>query len=255
MDLLRRFLVLGLFAAGIGSLSPLTSAMEFRQSIWHDRAGSGTVQKNTLADIVQPVRTETEFSDHSVEFNIGSGFVIGRYFFTVYHNLLASRSRFIRQTISVDGVALSPIFVDENQDIAVFELTEDLCRRYCNELRVATAPTLERGRPVYWVRKIEAHWELKESTMLNLAVFDRMHSGVEPGSPFRCSDNLVVEVEEPFIPGSSGAPVVDEMTGQIIGIIQGSFESNDVRTGFFKPIHCVGFQQALYAPRKYPTPG
>lgn len=255
MDLLRRLFVLGLFTAGLGFLSQLTSATEFRPIARHTLAGKDTIQRNTLADIVQLVKTKTEFADRSVEFNVGSGFVVGRYFITVYHNLLASRSRFVRQTVSVDGIALSPIFVDENQDIAVFELSEELCRRYCNQLRVAVAPSFERGRPVYWVRKIEANWELKESTILNLAVFDRMQSGVEPGSPFRCSDNLVVEVEEPFIPGSSGAPVVDALTGQIVGIIQGSFETDDQRTGFFKPIHCLGFQQALYSPRNSRSPG
>jgi len=255
MHPLRRFLVLGLLTAGLGLLSHMAGAIELRQSTRQGYPVSNTVQKNTLADIVQLVRTKTEFADRSIELNVGSGFVVGRYFITVYHNLLASRSRFVRQTVSVDGVALNPIFVDQNQDIAVFELTDELCVRYCNNLKVAAAPTLERGRPVYWVRKIEAKWELKESTILNLAVFDRVQSGVKPGSPFRCSDNLVVEIEEPFVPGSSGAPVVDALTGQIIGVIQGSFESNNQRTGYFKPIHCVGFRQALYAPRNSSSPG
>lgn len=255
MDLLRRLFVLALFAAGLGFPSQPTSANELQYSARLDLPGTDTVQRNSLAEIVQLVRTETEFADRSVEFNVGSGFVVGRYFITVYHNLLASRSRYIRQTVSVDGVALSPVFVDENQDIAVFELTDELCKRYCNELRVAAAPNYEPGRPVYWVRKIEANWEIKESTILNLAVFDRMQSGVEHESPFRCSDNLVVEIEKPFVPGSSGAPVVDALTGQIIGIIQGSFETDDERTGFFKPIHCLGFRQALYSPRNARSPG
>lgn len=255
MHLLRRLLVLSLFAAGIGFLSQLTSANELRDKARQSFLGGDRVQRNTLADIVQLVKTETEFADRSIEYNIGSGFVVGRYLVTVYHNLLASRSRFIRQTVTVDGVALSPSFIDVNQDIAVFELGGELCQRYCNGLRVAAAPTFERGRSVYWVRKIEAQSELKEGIILNLAVFDRLRSGGKPESPFRCSDNLVVEVDEPFVPGSSGAPVVDALTGQIIGVIQGSFESNNERTGFFKPIHCVGFQQALYAPRNSNSPG
>lgn len=255
MHRLKRFLVPGLLAAGMGLLSQQGSANQPGLSARHAFAGINTVQRNTLAEIVQLVRTKTEFSDRSVEFNVGSGFVVGRFFITVYHNLLASRSRFVRQTVSVDGVALSPIFVDKDQDIAIFELTGELCRRYCNQLRVAVAPSFERGRPVYWVRKVETRWELKESTILNLAVFDRMQSGIEAGSPFRCSDNLVVEIEEPFVPGSSGAPVVDALTGQIIGVIQGSFESNNERTGFFKPIHCVGLQQALYSPQNSRSPG
>jgi hypothetical protein len=255
MRRLRRFIFPALFAAGIGFLSQPSSANEPGLRAGHAFAGSNTVQRNTLADIVQLVRTKTEFYDRSVEINIGSGFVLGRYFITVYHNLLASRSRFVRQTVSVDGVPLAPIFIDKNQDIAVFELPEELCRRYCNQLRIAIVPTLEPGRPVYWVRKVESKWELKESTISNLAVFDRLRSGVEPGSPFRCSDNLVVEIEEPFVPGSSGAPVVDALTGQIIGVIQGSFESNNERTGFFKPIHCLGFQQALYPSRRSASSG
>lgn len=255
MQRLRRFLLPALLAAGIGFSSQLSGANEPELGAPTAFAASRSVQRNSLADIVQLVKTRTEFSDRSVEFNVGSGFVVGRYFITVYHNLLASRSRFVRQTVSVDGVPLSPIFIDKNQDIAVFELPDELCRRYCNQLRVAVAPSFERGRPVYWLRKVEAKWELKESTILNLAVFDRMQSDVEPGGPFRCSDNLVVEVEEPFVPGSSGAPVVDALTGQIIGVIQGSFESNNERTGFFKPIHCVGFQQALYSPRGESSPG
>lgn len=255
MHLLGRLLVFSLFAAGIGFLSQLTSANEIRDRARQGFLGSDTVQRNTLADIVQLVKTKTEFADRSIEYNIGSGFVVGSYLITVYHNLLASRSRFIRQTVSVDGVELSPIFIDENQDIAVFELGGELCRRYCNELRVAAEPSFERGRPVYWVRKVEAQWELKQGTILNLAVFDRTQSGGKPDSPFRCTDNLVVEVDEPFVPGSSGAPVVDALTGQIIGVIQGSFESNNERTGFFKPIHCVGFRQAFYAPRNLSSPG
>ncbi len=252
---LGRFLVLGLVLAAFGLPAPLTSASESRIGAKQELPERSTVQKHTLAEIVQLVRTETEFADHSVEFNVGSGFVIGKYFFTVYHNLLASRDGFVRQTISVDGIALSPVFMDEYQDIAVFELTGELCRRHCNELRIDDAPTLEHGRPVFWVRKREAKWEIKESTMLNLAVFDRIQSGVKAENPYRCSDNLVVEVEEPFIPGSSGAPVVDAMTNRIIGIIQGSFESDNERTGYFKPIHCVGFQQALYLPRASRSPG
>ncbi len=255
MHRLRRFFLPALLAAGIGFSSQLSGAGEPGLSSRHAFAASSSVHRNSLADIVQLVRTRTEFPDRSVEFNVGSGFVVGRYFITVYHNLIASRSRFVRQTVSVDGVPLRPIFVDKNQDIAVFELPEELCRRYCNQLRVAVAPSFERGRPVYWLRKVEAEWKIKQSTILNLAVFNRLPSGAEPGGPFRCADNLVVEIEEPFVPGSSGAPVVDALTGEIIGVIQGSFESNNEQTGFFKPIHCVGFQQALYSPRGFNSPG
>jgi hypothetical protein len=51
--------------------------------------------------------------------------------------------------------------------------------------------------------------------------------------------SLIVEVDTPFMPGSSGALVLDTATGRIIGIIQGSFEHTTGRSGYFKPIHCV----------------
>lgn len=248
MDLFKRLVAVALIAAGLGALSQFAAAVERTERGHRALQAGNPVGKETLADIVRLVRTETEFADRSIEFNVGSGFVVGRYFITVYHNLTASRSLYVRQTVSVDGVALRPIFTDESQDVAVFELTDELCRRYCNELRVAVAPRLERGRPVYWISRVEASWQLKESTILNLAVFDLASSRGEDSDAFGCANNLVVEVEEPFIAGSSGSPVVDALTGQIVGIIQGSFDTGNKRTGYFKPIHCLRFQQALYAP-------
>lgn len=247
--------MLTLLAAGMGFSTQLSGASEATPMPRQTPPAGSTIQKSTLAEIVRLVRTETEFADESIELNVGSGFVAGRYFFTVYHNLIASRDGFVKQTVSVDGDTLKPVFIDPYQDVAVFELTDELCRRHCNDLTFDTIPTLEYGRPVFWLRKVEAQWELKESTMLNLAVFDRIQADAGHDNAYKCADNLVVEVEEPFVPGSSGAPVVDAMTGRIVGIIQGSFKSGNERTGFFKPIHCVGFQQAGHIGSQHHKPG
>ena len=80
---------------------------------------------------------------------------------------------------------------------------------------------------------------IKHGRVLNYAFMGDTLASANAYGMESCSANLIVEVDTPFLAGSSGSPIVDANTGQIIGIIQGSIESRDMRSGYFKPINCV----------------
>lgn len=193
-----------------------------------------------LDHIVQPITTVTEYPDGRKEVNTGSGFIVGRRYFTVQHNLTSiTPSASGRKTIYLDGIPLTPSYADAEYDVAVFELPDDLCERYCNHVSFGTMPELQQDRKVYWLRKFQDEFVFKKGKVLNYAFMGEAPDSSDPYGMQGCNANLIVEVDTPFIPGSSGAPVLDTATGQIIGIIQGSFESASGRSGYFKPIHCV----------------
>jgi hypothetical protein len=198
------------------------------------------VSVDDLDRIVQPITTITEFPDGKREVNLGSGFVVGRQYFTVQHNLAYHSPLVSAKTTSyLDGMRLTPSYVNVEQDVAVFELPIALCTRYCNDLSFGVMPELTRDRKVYWLRKFKGEHAVKEARMLNVALMGEVRGSPDAHAMGWCHSNLVVEVDTPFIGGSSGAPVLDSTTGQIIGIIQGSLESEGVKSGYFKPIDCV----------------
>lgn len=190
----------------------------------------------TLDKLVQPITTVTEFVGGQQEKNRGSGFVVGNHFITVHHNLTtAFPSLRVKSTSFIDGMSVStPIYANERADVAVFELPDKLCVKHCNQTEVAYAPDLSPGRSVYWLRKFEDDFILKEAAIIKQVAFGNTNQVAST-----CGDNAVMLVDAPFIPGSSGSPIMDAETGKIIGIIQGSVGENDDARGYFKPINCV----------------
>ncbi len=197
-----------------------------------------TMRAAHLDRIVQPIVTVIEFPDGTRVRRVGSGFIVGNRYFTVNHNLtspLASESA--TKTSYISGVPVTPRYTNVAQDIAVFDVPDALCDVYCNELSIHGEGPLEREQNIYWLRKFDGERVLKMGRILNYAALGSAGSQAELS--LNCELNLVVEVDRPFVSGSSGAPVFDADTHQILGIIQGSFESGRAETGYFKPIDCV----------------
>ena len=190
-----------------------------------------------LDKIVQSITTVTEFIGGQEERNRGSGFVVGNRFFTVHHNLTTSfPSLRVKSTSFIDGMSVTePVFSSEEQDVAVFELPDRLCARHCNNTEVAYSPKLNPSRKVYWLRKFQEDFILKEARILGGVTFGDVNKPAEQS----CGSNSVILVDQPFIPGSSGSPIMDTETGKIIGVIQGSVDEDGVSKGYFKPINCV----------------
>lgn len=192
----------------------------------------------TLDRIIQPITTVTEYADGSVEYNNGNGFVVGDRFFTVNHNLApAGNVHTLRRTSFVNGVAIRAVYESAKHDLAEFRLPAELCREHCNALSLNERPTLEHGQEVFWLRKFDGEVVLKTGRVLDYAwIGDTPKSARSIGA---CEGRMVVQVDTPFLPGSSGSPVIDAKSGQIVGIIQGSFRSDNGETGFFKPLSCL----------------
>ncbi len=190
-----------------------------------------------LDKLVQSITTVTEFLGEQEERNRGSGFVVGNYFFTVHHNLTTSfPSLRVKSTSFIDGISVTqPIFASEDEDVAIFDLPDRLCAKHCNNTEVAYSPDLSRSRKVYWLRKFQEDFILKEAKILGSVTF----GDVNTPSVQICGSSAVVLVDQPFIPGSSGSPIMDAETGKIIGVIQGSVDKDGVSKGYFKPINCV----------------
>ena len=190
-----------------------------------------------LDKIVQSITTVTEFIGGQEERNRGSGFVVGNRFFTVHHNLTTSfPSLRVKSTSFIDGVSVTrPVFSNEEQDVAVFELSDRLCAKHCNKTEVSYSPNLNPSRKVYWLRKFQEDFILKEAKILGGVTFGDVNTPSEQ----TCGSSSVVLVDQPFIPGSSGSPLMDAETGKIIGVIQGSVDESGVSKGYFKPINCV----------------
>lgn len=198
-----------------------------------------SIERNDLDRIIHPVTTITKTPDGKRHLTVGSGFVVGRRYFTVSHNLGAHPlGPPHMRTIYLDGTPITPSYANPELDVAVFTLPPALCQRYCNNLVFNPTPQLERDRKVYWLRKIEGERMWKEGRVRN---YTRLDTGPVPRETTRvdCDGNLVVEVDTPFLSGSSGGPVLDAATGDIIGIIQGSMHREGSKSGYFKPINCL----------------
>ena len=135
-------------AFAVESLEPETLTLhdQQRHSI-HQTTSIGLID---LDRIIQPITTITEFANGRKEFNVGNGFVVGRYYFTVYHNLTSfSASGASKKTIYLDGMPLTPVYAHAEKDVAVFVLPDNVCAKYCNDLSFGTMSTLEPDQRVY----------------------------------------------------------------------------------------------------------
>jgi hypothetical protein len=193
-----------------------------------------------LVRITQPIAVISEFPDGRKQLNLGTGFIVGSRYFTVHHNLTPiSSSPSWKKITYLDGIPFTPSYVDIEQDVAIFDIPDDMCEKYCNEYLLNKVPTFEPGQKIIWLRKSNGDLALREGKILNYAYIGDVPGPLGSHEMENCDANLIVEVDTPFLQGSSGSPVLDAITGQIIGIIQGSLEGGGGRSGFFKPINCV----------------
>lgn len=192
-----------------------------------------------LDRIVRSIRTVAELADGSTKAYVGGGFVVGQRYFTVHHNLDVRSPGVIRTTSYIDGVALRPTRVSRAEDLAVIDLPSALCGRFCNEDRLRSVPKLRSGQEVHWLRKLPGEYSWKSARVMGYAFLEGEWTPVEEITDRACDQNVIVEVDVPFVSGTSGSPVVDSETGRIVGIVQGSLERSNGASGFFKPIECA----------------
>ncbi len=197
-----------------------------------------------LNAIVHPIETVTRRADGATVREVGSGFVVGRRFFTAEHNL---RDGSLQATGAiaasfVAGRAVSAALAYPQFDWAVIDLPDELCANLCNNDRLTLSdnprPTPQGGLQVVWLRKVRGELILKRARLIDYAVLNaRAETHRAPSAT--CSDNLVGRIDAPFIRGSSGGPVLDAKSGTILGIIQGTMGRGPSSLGYFKPIECI----------------
>ena len=189
-----------------------------------------------LNKIVRPITTTVSFADGGLQLNRGNGFVIGHRFYTAYHNIQSPAGTIVHQHTEIGGFRVQPSAVDVEHDLAVFELPRDLCRSWCNGRRMDLPGAAHK---VAWLQPVEGDEEISIWRWGNVNNLAFKSQGAEEGLT-ECERNVVIEVDEPFYPGSSGGPVFDAHSGAIVGLIQGSFEREDGNsTGYYKPVECL----------------
>ena len=186
------------------------------------------------ADQVQNITTHV-LTNGNVVVNKGSGIVLGDLFVTALHNLDPKyRGEYEAQSY-LEGIRVWPLLIDEDNDLAVIRIPADLCSSWCNDHQRGTTNDIGLQQSVEWVRKIEPGTTWKSARVLSLTA---------PVRPARarteCAAGLVVEVSQPFIPGSSGTAVWDALTHELLGMAQGSYVlSSGQHSGYFKPMRCI----------------
>jgi hypothetical protein len=195
---------------------------------------------DNLIRIIRPIAVISELPDGRTQLRTGTGFIIGTRYVTVHHNLTSNdSSRSSNNPAYLDGFPITPSYFDARHDLAIFDIPEELCVRYCNDYLLHRLPTLEPGQKVSWLIQSDGEVAPREGRILNYAYLGDIPPAHELNEFDNCEANLIVEVDTPFLPGSSGGPVLDSTTGQIIGIIQGSLEGDGSHRGFFKPVNCI----------------
>lgn len=193
-----------------------------------------------LARLMPPITAVLTFSDGTTEIQKGYGFILGQQLITVNHTISPRRraATFIR-TIYVAGIPLTPAYTHTDYDIAIFQLPATLCERYCNSIAETAEPDLQPDRPIYWVQTESGVPTVQDSRVRHYAWLGQPPPTTARLETVQCHGNLIVEVDAPFRPGTSGSPVFDATTNAIIGMIQGSFVHAGKTTGYFKPLSCL----------------
>jgi len=185
--------------------------------------------------LVKPITTTIRYADGGQQRNQGAGFVVGTRFYTAFHNIQAAPQQVLTRRIVIGTVSVEPFAIDVEHDLAVFEVPPELCDRWCNDLAIDRFQPTDTAA-VAWIRLDGDSQLWKQGQVTNVAFKAPLATDTIGG----CEDNLVVEVDKPFIPGSSGGPVFDATSGAIVGIIQGSFTTMNGRvSGYYKPLQCV----------------
>jgi len=193
---------------------------------------------NELA--VHDIRTSTHYADGTKEVRHGTGFVVGHQFFTVFHNIdvLANHGSWERR-IELDGVMVEPRLVDKRNDIAIFDLPSTLCARWCNDRDPRAMPlNLSQRQPIGWYEFVSPDDARQWRQARIVEVVFKNYDSTMPDTA--CKSDVVIAVDKPFYPGSSGGPVWDLASNRLLGMVQGSFvrESGE-QVGYYKPFSCV----------------
>ena len=235
-------------APGIGALfsdTRTTAQSPSKSPVQPPRRTTSTIASasshfNRLDRMVHPIETVTKFQDGVTVRGLGSGFVVGPRYFTAHHNLVHPNEDGVSVSVSyLGGEPVSPSVAYPEFDLAVIDLSDSLCDRYCNQLRLNERPSIAKNHSVVWLRKVGSELVMKKARVLSYAILGQLDKTADTRTNFGCAQNLVVKIDAPFVPGSSGAPVLDAQTGDILGIIQGSVLGDGDANGFFKPIECV----------------
>ena len=189
---------------------------------------------------VHHIVTTTHYADGYSEVRHGTGFVVGRRFITVYHNVDVLRDHGIwERRIELGGVEVEPAIVDGPNDIAIFNVPESLCATWCNDRDPATVGAdLEKSQPIGWYEFVSPIESRQWRQARVIEVMFKNYRG--PAVDTVCDSDVVITVDKPFYPGSSGGPVWDLASNRLLGMVQGSFvrESGE-QVGYYKPFSCV----------------
>lgn len=193
---------------------------------------------NELA--VHDIRTRTHYEDGTKELRHGTGFVVGHQFFTVFHNIdvLDNHGTWERK-IELGGVLVEPRLVDERNDIAIFDLPSTLCVHWCNDRDPRAMPIhLSQRQPIGWYEFVSPEDDRQWRQARIVEVVFKNYDSSMPDTA--CKSDVVIAVDQPFYPGSSGGPVWDLASNRLLGMVQGSFvrESGE-QVGYYKPFSCV----------------
>ena len=193
---------------------------------------------NELA--VHDIRTSTHYEDGTREVRHGTGFVVGSQFFTVFHNIdvLKHHGTFER-SIELGGIVVEPRLVDVRNDIAIFDLPTKLCALWCNDRDPRAMPiNLSHRQSIGWYEFIAPDDDREWRQARIVEVVFKNYDSTTPDTA--CKSDVVIAVDQPFYPGSSGGPVWDLASNRLLGMVQGSFvrESGE-QVGYYKPFSCV----------------
>lgn len=188
---------------------------------------------------LQGIQTKTTFRNGRTLVNSGVGFVLGNLFFTVNHNLDPGYAvRHYSTQSYLDGIPVRAIAVDATNDLAVIRIPPALCATWCNKIELPDAARIGLQQQVEWRSNRTPNKQWQQANVLSIT--QRGENGQDAQRNTDCQNGLVVEITEPFLPGSSGTAVWDTQTQQLLGMVQGSYERTDgSSSGYFKPLACI----------------
>lgn len=180
-------------------------------------------------NVATEITTEVQYANGTTVVQKGKGFVYGDVFVTVHHNIVGqSEIEIVHSQSFLEGEPIDATMVDRENDLALFDLPDALCETWCNhEVTSPVDNDVLVDQSITWSRSTAAaptHSSPANSSATNLWSQARVLGPVLKGAPQHpgepCADNLVIEVDAPFYPGSSGGPVLDDETGDIVSTLR-----------------------------------
>lgn len=198
-----------------------------------------STSNNARSDQLKQIQTKTTFRNGRTLVNTGVGFILGNLFFTVNHNLDPGyRVTHYNTQSYLANVPVEAIAIDATNDLAVIRIPPILCATWCNRLLIPDASNIGLQQTVEWLGKGKAPLGWQQAEVLSLTKREAVQT--TPPTSTACQRGLVVEITQPFQPGTSGTAVWDAQTHQLLGMAQGSYErANGAESGYFKPLACI----------------